>query len=154
MKIQELINKDLITLDLKSTDKPSVIKELAGYLKGDGRVDNLEDFIEAINAREEQGSTGVGFGVAIPHAKTKHVKRAGLVFGRSTTPINYESHEDDEADLFFMIAAPEGGENLHLQTLAKLSRKLIDEDFREELRAAKSKDEVLSALSHIDGKEE
>lgn len=154
MKIQELINKDLITLNLESTDKQSVIRELAKYLEHDGRIDDLEAFIDAINAREEQGSTGVGFGVAIPHAKTKHVKKPGLVFGLSSTPVNYESHEEDEADLFFMIAAPEGGENLHLQTLAKLSRKLIDENFREDLRAAKSKDDVLSALSQIDGKEE
>ncbi|MFW6298886.1 MAG: PTS sugar transporter subunit IIA [Bacillota bacterium] len=154
MKITELINKDLITLDLKSKDKASVIEELANIMNGDQRLSDLETFIEAIKAREAQGSTGVGFGVAIPHAKSKSVQKAGLVFGRADTPINYESHDEDEADLFFMIAAPEGENNLHLQTLAKLSRKLIDENFREQLRQAKSKEDVLSALQEIDGKEE
>ncbi|MFP4078560.1 MAG: PTS sugar transporter subunit IIA [Candidatus Izemoplasmataceae bacterium] len=154
MKITELINKNLITLDLRSKDKASVIEELASIMNGDQRLSDLESFIEAIKAREAQGSTGVGFGVAIPHAKSQSVAKPGLVFGRADTPINYESHEEDEADLFFMIAAPEGENNLHLQTLAKLSRKLIDEDFREQLRQAKSKEDVLSALSEIDGKED
>jgi PTS system fructose-specific IIC component len=119
MKIAELINKDLITLSLKSTNKKDVIRELAEYLKIADKINDFDAYVKAIEEREAQGSTGVGYGVAIPHAKTESVKTPALVFGKTDTPINYESSDNDDADLFFMIAAPKGGENLHLQTLIK-----------------------------------
>lgn len=150
MKITELLNKNGIVMDLKSTDKPSVIRELATVMEKEGIVRDIDGFMADIHEREKQGSTGVGFGVAIPHAKSKSVKKPGLVFGRSKAPIKYESHEEDAADIFFMIAAPEGEENIHLQTLAKLSRTLIDEGFRDQLREATSAEDVLSLLSGID----
>jgi|AntRauTorckE6833_2_1112554.scaffolds.fasta_scaffold07520_3 PTS system fructose-specific IIC component len=154
MKIAELINKDLITLSLKSTNKKDVIRELAEYLKIADKINDFDAYVKAIEEREAQGSTGVGYGVAIPHAKTESVKTPALVFGKTDTPINYESSDNDDADLFFMIAAPKGGENLHLQTLAKLSRKLIHEEFRDALRDAKTKEDILTILNKIDGKEE
>jgi len=154
MKISELINNDLITLDLKSTNKKDVIRELASYLDKADKITSLDAYVEAIEEREAQGSTGVGYGVAIPHAKSQSVKSPALVFGKTDTPMNYESSDNDDADLFFMIAAPKGGENLHLQTLAKLSRKLIHEEFRDALRAASTKEDVMTILNKIDGKED
>lgn len=154
MKISELINNDLITLDLKSTNKKDVIRELASYLDKADKITSLDAYVEAIEEREAQGSTGVGYGVAIPHAKSESVKSPALVFGKTDTPMNYESSDNDDADLFFMIAAPKGGENLHLQTLAKLSRKLIHEEFRDALRAASTKEDVMTILNKIDGKED
>ena len=154
MKITELINNDLITLDLKSTNKKDVIRELASYLDKADKITSLDAYVEAIEEREAQGSTGVGYGVAIPHAKSESVKTPALVFGKTDNPMNYESSDNDDADLFFMIAAPKGGENLHLQTLAKLSRKLIHEEFRDALREASTKEDVMTILNKIDGKED
>ncbi len=149
MKIRELINKDLINLDLKGKNKNEVIEELAKSLEKNAKIDDIEDFIDAIMAREAEGSTGVGFGIAIPHAKSASVKEPCLVFARTDRPVAYDD-SDGKADMFFMIAAPEGEENLHLQTLAKLSRKLIDEHFRHVLRHAETADDILSALYEID----
>ena len=154
MKITELINENLITLKLNSTNKKDVIRELATYLDKADKITDLDTYVEAIEEREAQGSTGVGYGVAIPHAKSESVKSPALVFGKTDTPLNYESSDNDDADLFFMIAAPKGGENLHLQTLAKLSRKLIHEEFREELRQASTKKAIMDVLNKIDGKED
>ncbi|MGM0436430.1 MAG: PTS sugar transporter subunit IIA [Bacillota bacterium] len=154
MKITELINNDLITLQLKSTNKKDVIRELASYLDKADKITDLDTYVKAIEEREAQGSTGVGYGVAIPHAKSASVKAPALVFGKTDTPMNYESSDNDDADLFFMIAAPKGGENLHLQTLAKLSRKLIHEEFRDALREASTKEDVMNILNKIDGKED
>jgi PTS system fructose-specific IIC component len=150
MKIKELMSEDIVTLDVQSDSKTDVIKELATLLFDADRITNLDGFIEEIEKREALGSTGVGFGVAIPHAKTKFVKHPSLAFGRRSTGIDYDSLDGEPTDLFFMIAAPEGGENLHLKTLAKLSRGLMDEDFRTSLRQAKTKKELINTLSQID----
>ncbi|MEC9484259.1 MAG: fructose PTS transporter subunit IIA [Candidatus Izemoplasma sp.] len=153
MKIVDLITKDIITLELSSSTKQDVIQELAELLKSDDRISDLDKFVEEVNKREALGSTGVGYGVAIPHAKTKYVKRSSLVFGRTNEGFDYDSLDGKETDLFFMIAVPEGGENLHLRTLAKLSRGLMDETFREELRNAKTKEALIHTLSQIDKEE-
>jgi len=150
MKISELMSDDIILLEAKATTKEGIIKEMAKLLEKADKITELDGFVEAINERETLGSTGVGYGIAIPHAKTKFVKTPALAFARSKEGIDYESLDGEKADLFFMIAAPQGGENLHLQTLAKLSRKLIDDEFRETIRNAETKAALMEALSKID----
>lgn len=150
MKIKELISEDIVILDVQSSSKTDVIKELATLLFEANRITNLDGFIEEIEKREALGSTGVGFGIAIPHAKTALVKQPSLAFGRRSTGLDYNSLDGEPTDLFFMIAAPEGGENLHLKTLAKLSRGLMDDDFRASLRKVKTKKEFIKTLSQID----
>lgn len=154
MKITELMTQDIMCLNLTSSSKKEVIKELSEMLYKEDKISNLEEFVKEIEAREDLSTTGVGYGVAIPHAKTKYVKEPSLAFGKSKQGIDYDSMDGEDAHIFFMIAAPADGANLHLQTLAKLSRKLIDEDFRDSLKEATSKKEVLDILSIIDKEEE
>lgn len=153
MKIRELIDVQLINLELIAKTKDGVIYELAELLHRDNRILNLKDFIEDIKARESLGSTGIGLGIAIPHAKSKHVKKPSLVYGYSAQGIDYESLDDEKAHIFFMIAMPEEGANLHLKALALLSRSLIHETFRNALMQAQSKEDVLDLLKTIDKEE-
>jgi len=150
MKITDLINENLICLDLQSTTKKSVIVELATLLLKEGRISELPGFIQEIEAREELGSTGFGYSTAIPHAKTSFVLQPSLVFAKSKEGLDYESLDGEPTYLFFMIAAPGEGANLHLQILAKLSRNLIYDEFRDALQKASTKEEVLAILKNID----
>ena len=99
------------------------------------------------NKREEEGSTGIGEGIAIPHAKTDAVATPGLASMIVRQGVDYESLDDEPAYLFFMIAAPAGGANIHLEVLSRLSRMLMDDDFREKLMQASSADEYLQIIT-------
>ncbi|MFP4287410.1 MAG: PTS sugar transporter subunit IIA [Candidatus Izemoplasmataceae bacterium] len=153
MKVNELIKEELVLMHLNASTKVEVIKELAMALKDEDRINDLDEFVKAVMDRESLSSTGVGYGIAIPHAKTKAVKVPSLVFGRHEKGIDYDSLDGEPSDLFFLIAAPLGGENLHLQTLAKLSRKLMDETFRDSLRSASSIESILKTIQKIDKEE-
>jgi fructose-specific phosphotransferase system IIA component len=153
MKIEELVSPEIISLDLTSTTKIEVIDELVHLLFHADRISEIAGFKEEILKREQLGSTGIGFKVVIPHAKTKYVKKPSLVFAISGNGIDYDSFDGEKAHIFFMIAAPDGGENLHLQTLAKLSRKLMHEEFRTSLLEVKNIEEVMDILSSIDKEE-
>src|SRR5581483_1704835 len=135
MKITDLLKKDTIVLDLQSTTKAEVIEELVAKLHEAGRLESREGFKEAILKRESQSTTGIGEGIAIPHAKTSAVKTPAIAFGRSVSGIDYESLDGQAAHLFFMIAASEGANNAHLETLSRLSMLLMDTDFRKTLLA-------------------
>ena len=153
MKISELISEDTIIVSLSSTNKNAVIKELASALNSVSKLNDLEGYIQAIHEREALGSTGVGFGIAIPHAKSNTVKEPALAYGFHQEGIDYEALDGEKSQLFFMIAAPEGEANLHLQTLAKLSRKLMNDEFRDGLKNLKDKTEIINQLSLIDKEE-
>ena len=154
MKILDLIQEDTIELNLKARSKKDVINELAALLGNAGNLHDLQGFIQEVLAREDLSTTGVGHGVAIPHAKSKYVKESSLAFGRSSEGIDYESMDGQDAYIFFLIAVPKDAANLHLKTLAKLSRKLVHKEFRKALQEAKTKEEVLETLSIIDKEEE
>lgn len=153
MKIKELIGDNIVKIGLEATTKTGVIDELVQLLYKDGRISEIEGFKAEIIKREEIGSTGIGFGVAIPHAKTEYVVKPSLAFGLSVDGVDYDSMDGEPAHIVFMIAAPAEGANLHLQTLAKLSRKLIYDDFRDQLKNIKSKNELLKVLETIDEEE-
>ncbi|MBM7702169.1 PTS fructose transporter subunit IIABC [Metabacillus iocasae] len=150
MKITDLLKKDTVILDLTSSSKEEVIDELIHKLGEAGRLQNEEEFKKAILKRESQSTTGIGEGIAIPHAKTSAVKTPAIAFGRSTAGIDYESLDGQPAHLFFMIAASEGANNAHLETLSRLSSLLMDPSFRSSLLHASSIEEV---ISNIDEKE-
>lgn len=151
MKITELLKRDTIILDLKASSKAEVIDELVNKLDSAGRLNNKEDYKNAILKRESEFSTGIGDGIAIPHAKTAAVKTPALAFGRSIEGIDYDSLDGNPANIFFMIAASEGANNTHLETLSRLSTMLMNPDFKAKLLEVKSEDEVLSL---IDSEEE
>lgn len=146
MKITELLKKDTIILDLQSSSKADVIDELVTKLNEAGRLESREGFKEAILKRESQSTTGIGEGIAIPHAKTSAVKTPAIAFGRSISGIDYESLDGQPAHLFFMIAASEGANNAHLETLSRLSMLLMDTDFRKMLLAAENIDDIVKII--------
>ncbi|MFE8702709.1 fructose-specific PTS transporter subunit EIIC [Cytobacillus sp. FJAT-54145] len=150
MKITELLTKETIHLDLKSQNKSTVIDELVNVLDKAGKLSDSEKFKEGILKREEQSTTGIGEGVAIPHAKTNAVKQAAIAFGKSIDGIDYESLDGQPAHLFFMIAAPEGANNTHLEALSRLSSILMKEEARQKLLNAKTSSEVIGIIDSYD----
>ena len=147
MKISDLLIKDRINLDVKSTNKVDIIKELARLHEKTGVLNDYDGYVKALMAREEQSSTGIGEGIAIPHAKTKFVKKPALAMGRKPEGIDYDSLDGEPATLFFMIAAPDGANNTHIETLARLSQLLLDDDFKESLENAATADEIIEIIN-------
>ncbi|MEB3057689.1 fructose-specific PTS transporter subunit EIIC [Bacillus pseudomycoides] len=154
MKITELLKRDTVIMDLTASAKEAVIDELVEKLEKAGRLNSQEEFKEAILQREMQSTTGIGEGIAIPHAKTKAVKQPAICFGRSVSGVNYESLDGQPAHLFFMIAASEGANNTHLETLSRLSTLLMDEGFRKQLLEAKSEEELLHLFDEKENEQE
>ncbi|GGF92315.1 PTS fructose transporter subunit IIC [Paenibacillus albidus] len=154
MKITDLMIKDTMILDLQSTTKEAVIDELIASLAASGRINDPSLFKEAILAREAQSSTGIGGGIAMPHAKTKAVNEATVVFAKSSAGVDFASLDEEPARLFFMIAAPEGAGNVHLRTLASLSRLLIDSEFIQQLMDTRTPDEVSALFDAKQAEEE
>ncbi|MCE5153541.1 fructose-specific PTS transporter subunit EIIC [Staphylococcus hyicus] len=150
MRITELLTKETIAMDLTAKDKNSAIEELASQLDRAGKLNDVTAFIEGIQNRERQSSTGIGEGIAIPHAKVAAVDRPAIAFGKSKAGIDYDSLDMQPAHLFFMIAAPETGAQTHLDALAKLSGVLMDEAVRARLLEAQTPEEVLAVINEAD----
>lgn len=142
MNINELLKKDVMIMDLKATTKEGVIDEMVQDLYDHGYITDIDTFKKGILAREAQTSTGLGDGIAMPHAKNEAVKEATVVFAKSNQGVDYESLDGQPAYLFFMIAAPANANDTHLQALAALSRLLINPEFIQQLKDAKTPDEV------------
>ncbi|OWA36932.1 PTS fructose transporter subunit IIC [Saccharibacillus sp. O16] len=154
MRITDLMIEPVMILDLKSVTKEAVIDELIASLNKSGRINDAAAFKEAILAREAQSSTGIGEGIAMPHAKTRAVNEPTIVFGKSSPGVNYESLDDQPAHFFFMIAVPEGESNLHLQALKVLSRMLLDADFLGRLRQVSTPAEVTALFNSAQAESE
>lgn len=150
MRITELLTKETIAMDLSATTKEGAIDELAQQLNQAGKLNHLDDYIAAIHKREQQSSTGIGEGIAIPHAKVEAVKTPAIAFGKSKAGVDYDSLDMQPAHLFFMIAAPATGAQTHLDALAKLSSVLMDESVRQALLEADSPEEVLAIINKAD----
>ncbi len=144
--ITTLINEHLINLDLKATRKEEVFTEMARLLASQGRVSDEQAFIKDLWAREELGNTGFEEGVALPHAKSAAVSNPAVAIGISRNGIEYGAEDGKPSHLFFMIASPDGGANHHIEVLAELSGKLIEEGFIAKLLAAKSPADALALL--------
>ena len=150
MRITELLTKETINLSLTSSTKTGAIEELVSVLEHAGKLNDRSEYKKAIIKREEQSTTGIGEGIAIPHAKTNAVKHAAIAFGRSKAGVNYESLDGQPSHLFFMIAATEGANNTHLEALSRLSTILLKDEVRNQLLEAKSADEVLTIIDSYD----
>ena len=154
MRITDLLKKDTVIIDLQATEKAAAIDEMTAKLDAAGRLNSLEGYREAILAREAQSTTGIGEGIAIPHAKTDAVKTPSILFAKSKAGVNYESLDGQPAHLLFMIAASAGANNEHLETLSKLSSLLMDGNFRKQLMDAKTAEEVISIIDKKQNEEE
>lgn len=147
MKIQDLLNKKVMLLDLQATTKEAAIDEMINSLVENGVVTDFDVFKAGIMGREAQTSTGLGDGIAMPHSKNAAVKEATVLFAKSNKGVDYESLDGQPTDLFFMIAAPEGANDTHLAALAELSKYLMQDGFADRLRKVTSPDEVIAAFN-------
>ncbi|HEL1338944.1 TPA: PTS sugar transporter subunit IIA [Streptococcus equi subsp. zooepidemicus] len=146
MKIQDLLRKDIMILDLQAISKEAAIDEMITELVEHGIVHDFDVFKKSILAREEQTSTGLGDGIAMPHSKNVVVDQPAVLFAKSNKGVDYKSLDGQPTDLFFMIAAPQGANDTHLAALAELSQYLLKDGFADQLRKATSPDEVIAVF--------
>ncbi len=150
MKITELLTEATVTMTVSGSGKTEAIGELAKLLDGAGKLADVQRFMEAVLRREDQGTTGIGDGIAIPHAKSSAVKEAAIAFGKSEKGVDFASLDGKPVHLIFMIAAPEGADNQHLEALSHLSELLMKKEVREGLMKASSPDEVLEVIGRYE----
>lgn len=154
MKIQDVLKKDVMLLDLQATSKEAVIDEMIASLVDKGYVTDFDVFKTGIMNREAQTTTGLGDGIAMPHAKNAAVKEATVLFAKSNKGVDYASLDGQPTDLFFMIAAPEGANDTHLAALAELSKYLMKAGFADRLRAATNPEEVIAVFDTAEAADE
>ncbi|HFI0076600.1 TPA: fructose-specific PTS transporter subunit EIIC [Streptococcus suis] len=150
MKIQDVLRKDVMLLDLQATSKEAVIDEMITSLVNKGYVTDFEVFKTGILNREAQTTTGLGDGIAMPHAKNAAVKEATVLFAKSNKGVDYASLDGQPTDLFFMIAAPEGANDTHLAALAELSKYLMKPGFADKLRSVSSPEDVIAVFDEAE----
>ncbi|HFI0535742.1 TPA: fructose-specific PTS transporter subunit EIIC [Streptococcus suis] len=150
MKIQDVLRKDVMLLDLQATSKEAVIDEMIISLVDKGYVTDFDVFKTGIMNREAQTTTGLGDGIAMPHAKNTAVKEATVLFAKSNKGVDYASLDGQPTDLFFMIAAPEGANDTHLAALAELSKYLMKPGFADKLRSVSSPEDVIAVFDEAE----
>lgn len=150
MKIADLLAKESIDLQAKVGSKAEALEHLVALMAKSGKLADEAEYKRCVLAREEEGSTGIGEGIAIPHAKTNAVKAPGLAAMIVSEGVDFASLDDQPAKLFFLIAAPDTEDNVHLDVLSRLSTLLMDEEFTTALYAAKSPKEFLSIIDKFE----
>ena len=143
MKIKDILAPESMIMALKATNKEDAVKEMADLEVKTGIVNDEDEFIKSIWARENESTTGIGEGIAMPHARNKTINKARVLFAKSEKGIDYNSLDGQPVHLFFMITAPDGADNTHLEALAKLSGLLIDPDLVSALKKAQTPEEVI-----------
>ena len=143
MKIKDILAPESMIMALKATNKEDAVKEMADLEVKTGIVNDEDEFIKSIWARENESTTGIGEGIAMPHARNKTINKARVLFAKSEKGIDYNSLDGQPVHLFFMITAPDGADNTHLEALAKLSGLLIDPDLVNALKKAQTPEEVI-----------
>jgi fructose-specific phosphotransferase system IIA component len=143
VKISELLRPALIKLDIESKEKKGAIKEVVDLMADCGQIDDPDSFLSDIYAREQLGSTGIGEGIALPHARSKGIKKLVISFGRSLSGVDFEALDESLTHLIFLIGTPKDDVGNYLKTLAQLSRLLKKEYLRKKLLAAKAKEDIL-----------
>lgn len=154
MNITDFLDKGAISTDIKSQDKEGAISELVGLLAASGSIKTGEksEIMKRLKEREMLGSTGIGKGVAIPHAKCPKLKKMTAAFGLSKSGIDFKSLDGECTQIFFLLLAPGDTPGPHLKALAKISRLLDDKFVRDRLRMAKNNQDVLKILKEEEQK--
>lgn len=151
MKLTDLISMELIETNILGNTKESVIDEMIEKLDQVGAINSKRKFKKAILNREKESTTGIGMSIAIPHGKSKAVTKPTVVFGLKKDGIDWKSFDGTLAQLIFMIAVPEeAAGNEHLKILQMLSRKLMNEEYREQLLSIETKEQAFELLSQIE----
>ena len=146
MRITDLLKKEAIELGAVVGSKEEAIDKLVNLMDQAGNITDKQEYKKGIIAREEMGTTAIGAGIAIPHSKNKAVKQAGIASMTVPSGVDYDSMDGEPSNLFFMIAAPAEGSDVHLEVLSRLSTILMDDQFRKDLLEAKTKEEYLSII--------
>lgn len=152
MKIVEFLNEKAVSVDLKATTKDAVLRELVEILAKAEGIKNREDLVKVLLSRESLGSTGIGQGIGIPHAKTNAVKKLVAALGISTNGVNFDALDGEVVHIFFLLVAPEDSAGPHLKGLARISRLLKDKHFRDSLKALKDEKAILKLIREEDAK--
>lgn len=153
IKITDYISEDLVSLDLKAKNRDEVLIELSKLLEKSENIDSEDnDVYKALIDREKLGSTGIGKGVAIPHAKTESAKKLTVAFGVSRKGIDFKSLDDENVNLFFVFASPNRDSQIYLKVLARISRLIREEEFRTRLYNCSSSEEVISCIREKESK--
>lgn len=150
MKLSKFCEEDLISFDLKGKSKDQIINEMVDLTSRSKLVKERQELYKAVVEREKLVTTGVGYGVAFPHAKTKAVKGIVVAFGRSNPGIDFEAMDRKPVHLFFLIAAPEDAIGAHLNVMARLSYIMKNEKVRERLMKITSPKELLEILDSVE----
>jgi len=149
MKLSKFCDESLVSFDLQATTKDDVIEELTTLVATSKMVTDRDQLLVDIRERENLVTTGVGYGVAFPHAKTKSVKGIVIAFGRSKQGIEFDAMDHKPVNLFFLIAAPEDAIGAHLNVMARLSYLMKSEENRERLANAASPGDVLALMDNV-----
>lgn len=145
-----IMNEKLIKLGIDSDNKEGTIKELAKLIDNEGRLNDFDEYVKEVLKREELSTTGIGFGVAIPHGKTNAVKVPTVAFGRIESGIEWQSLDEKPVYMVFLLAVPEeAASNAHLKILAALSRKLIHDEFRNNLLEINDEEKLIESLEEV-----
>jgi nitrogen PTS system EIIA component len=152
MKITEILTPEMVVPELKGQNKSAVLQELAGHLAGRNPQISLENLVAVLSERERLGSTAIGDGIAIPHGKLSGVSKIIGVFGRHPAGVDFESLDGNPTHLFFLLVAPEDSASLHLKALARVSRLLRDDAFRQRLMAASDPAELFRLIKEEDSR--
>ena len=150
MKITDLLSEESIELNVEAKDKNDIIDKMTRLMLKTGRINNLEKYKKLVLKREEEGSTGVGEEIAIPHGKGECVTEPGLVAMVVPNGVDYNALDGKPVKLLFMIAAPNTSDNVHLDVLSRLSTMLMNSNFKNKLISAKSKDEFLKIIDETE----
>ena len=149
MKICDVLHKEAILADLKAQNKKGILEELVAPVAEFSNV-NQEDLVKVLLERERLGSTGIGGGIGIPHGKMKDLESLVLGFGLSRKGVDFESLDGKPAHIFFLLVTPENSTGLHLKLLARISRILKNEPFKDRLLGAADRDEIFSIIKEED----
>lgn len=149
MAVKEILDDRVIDLDMDAKNKDEVIRHLAGLLKDAGYIEDLEGYVRDVYAREQEGITGIGGHVAIPHGKSDHVEHVGIAVGRTRSMIDWESYDGEPSQLFFLFAVPSDsqGAKEHLRLIAELAGKLGNDTTMERLQTASSYQDLVEAFA-------
>ncbi|MCM8824571.1 MAG: PTS sugar transporter subunit IIA [Candidatus Omnitrophica bacterium] len=146
MRISEFISENEIVIGLKSTEKQAALDELLQVLEKNGFLQDRKQVLETLIEREKLGSTGIGQGIAVPHAKTDQIENLVCALGISENGVNFDSLDGEPVFIIFLVLAPSGATGIHLKALAKIARLLKDKVFRNSLRMSKNPKEAYQII--------
>ena len=155
MKITDLISSKTIDINANALSKEDILKQAVALIAKSGKINDVEEYQKGVFAREEESTTGIGEGIAIPHCKSDVVKAPALAAMVIKDGVDFNSLDGEKVNLLFLIAAPNTKDNVHLEVLSRLSTMLLDDDFKAKLIAAKTKKEFLAVIdaAEVDKKE-